>query len=103
MSRSGSVKVKVTCPFEARGRLTLEKGKRLGRKSFSIRRANKAKTVKVKLSRKGRRAVKRRKRLRVTASVVATRRGVVGASARSTTKRGISIRAPARKRSGGKR
>jgi Ca2+-binding RTX toxin-like protein len=96
MSKGGAVKIKVTCPFEGRGRVTLQRAGRVGRKRFTIRRERKARTVKVKLSRKARRILARRERLRVRASLVVRRRGVVGASARSTTTRRITIRASRR-------
>jgi Ca2+-binding RTX toxin-like protein len=92
MSKSGAVKLKVSCPFEGKGRLTLTRGKRLGRKSFTITRDGQSKTVKVKLSRRGRRDVRRRNRLRVTASVLLRRSDVVGTSARSNASRRITIR-----------
>jgi Ca2+-binding RTX toxin-like protein len=92
MAKSGAVKVKVTCPVEGRGRLTLTRSGRLGRKSFTISREGQSRRVKVKLSRKGRRALRARKRLRVTASVLLRRSDLVGTSARSTTKRRITIR-----------
>jgi Ca2+-binding RTX toxin-like protein len=103
MSRSGAVKLRVTCPFAATARLTLERGRRLGSKRFTISRAGSSKTVRVKLSRKGRRAVGRRNRLRLTARVTARRRDVVGTSASARTTRRITVKAPGPKRSRGER
>ena len=74
MSRSGVVRIRVNCPAAGRTALTFRKGRsKVGSKRFSVR-AGKVKTVKVKLSRKGRRAITRTKRnrlrLRVTLSTV---------------------------------
>jgi Ca2+-binding RTX toxin-like protein len=116
MSRKGIVPVRIRCPGRARGRLSLEVRRRAARKSdqpgeaaarrkartlrlgskrFSIRKAGKAKTVRVKLTRKGRRMVMRQKRLRVRATAsVRLRRGAVRRSVRRKVSRGITVRAP---------
>jgi hypothetical protein len=64
MGRAGKVAIRVKCPFAARGKLTL-RGARAS-KRFSVR-AGKAKTVKIKLSGKARRAARSKKGLRVQA------------------------------------
>ena len=93
MSRRGVVRVRVTCPTRARGSLTLAKGKKtFGKHSFSAR-AGKAKTVGVKLSRKGRRLVSDRKRLRLTAKASIRPTGA-GAASRQRVSRKITVRAP---------
>jgi hypothetical protein len=68
----------------------------IGRGSFSVR-AGKAKAVKDKLSRKGRRAVQRHKRLRVEA-VVTLRTAAPSAQAQRRTVQRITIMAPRRHR-----
>jgi Ca2+-binding RTX toxin-like protein len=98
MSRSGVVRLRVRCPRAGKTTVTLRRGRSsIGRKRFSVR-AGKAKTVKVKLSRKGRRAVNRarRNRLRIRATLSSVRSGKVRA-ARGTT-RTITIKAPKGKR-----
>jgi hypothetical protein len=102
MSRTGGVRVRVTCPSSARGTLRLSRGGRAisSRKSFSVK-AGKSKTVKLKLSRKGRRAVRRNDRLRVSAALVTRATGKTGVAARKTTShRTITIKAPTTKRKG---
>ena len=94
MSRSGVVRLRVNCPEAGRGTVSLKGGGRtLGKKSFTARKGRVA-TVKVKLSKKGRRTVNRarRNRLSVSATISSIRSGKV-AKARGTTKR-ITIRAP---------
>ena len=81
-ARSGTVSVRVRCPMRASGTLVLETAQavravndsakkarklRLGSKRFTITRANQRKTIKVKLSSKGKRLLNRRKRLRTKA------------------------------------
>jgi hypothetical protein len=94
MSRSGVVRVRVNCPVAGRTSLTFRKGRaKVGSKRFSVR-AGKVKTVKVKLSRKGRRAVSRARRnrlgLRVTLSAIRAGGKRVAPSRTQT----ITIRAP---------
>lgn len=93
MTRSGVVRVRVTCPTRVRGSLTLAKGKKtFGKHSFSTR-AGKAKTVSVKLSRKARRMVSARKRLRLTAKASIRPTGASKAS-RQRVSRKITVKAP---------
>jgi Ca2+-binding RTX toxin-like protein len=104
MTKRGVVGIRVSCPVTAKGTLTLEsagalKSKkahkvRLGRKSFSIA-GGKSKTVKIKLSKKGRRAVLRRKSLKARAVVRV--RGKAKATSSKTT-RTLTIKAPRKKR-----
>jgi hypothetical protein len=94
MSRSGVVRIRVSCPTAGRTALTFRRGRsKVGRKRFSVR-AGKVKTVKVKLSRKGRRAVNRAKRnrlrLRVTLSTVRSGKKKVAPSRTQT----FTIKAP---------
>lgn len=99
MSRSGVVRVRITCPTRARGAISLTKGgKTLGKHSFSTR-ANKAKTVNVKLSRKARRLVSHRNRLRLTAKASIRPIGASKAS-RQRVSRKITVKAPGKQRSG---
>jgi Ca2+-binding RTX toxin-like protein len=104
MSRSGSVGIRVTCPSSARGTLRLVGGGRAisGRKSFSVR-AGKSKTVKLKLTRKGRRLVRHRERLRAKATLVTRPTGTTGSAARTRTTRTVTIKPPATKRKRNKR
>jgi hypothetical protein len=93
MSRRGVVKIKVRCSRRkaCKGRLSLQTAKavktskkqkiRMGSKSFSIK-AGKAKAVKVKLSKKARRAVIRNRR--VTSRATLALRG--GKRTRGTVK-----------------
>jgi Ca2+-binding RTX toxin-like protein len=94
MSRSGVVRIRVTCPAAGRGSLTLRRGRaKVGRKSFSVR-AGKVKTVKVKLSRKGRRAVTRARRNRLSVKVTLSK---IRAGKRTAARGGtqsITIKAP---------
>jgi Ca2+-binding RTX toxin-like protein len=105
MSRTGVIRVRVTCPTAGKGKLTLQtagaykakktrKKVKLGSKSFSVK-AGKAKTVKLKLSKKARRLVRKNKHLRARATLT-----VKGASAAKATKRTktLTIRAPKKKR-----
>jgi hypothetical protein len=93
MSRSGTVGIRLTCPVAAKGKLRLTGGgTTLGSKSFSLK-AGKSKTVKVKLSKKGRSIVKHKKRLKASATVKLRGKGAV----KSSTKR-LTIRAPKGKR-----
>jgi Ca2+-binding RTX toxin-like protein len=89
MSRTGVVKVRLSCPKTAKGKLTLKAGKRsLGSKSFSLK-AGKAKTVKVKLSRKGRSQVRHKKRLKASAVIAPT-----GTAKASKATKSLTIKAP---------
>ena len=80
--KGGTVSVRVRCPIRASGTLVLEtagavravndskkkaKKLRLGSKKFRITKAGQRKTVKVKLSSKGKRLLNRKKRLRARA------------------------------------
>lgn len=114
MTASGVVRLSVRCPARASGRVLLRASRKavgkstteaakkksskmtIGRGSFSVR-AGKAKTVKVKLSRKGRRAVQRHKRLRVEALVTLRKAGPSAQAQRRTVQR-ITIKAPRRHR-----
>src|SRR2546425_3684340 len=114
MTARGVVGVRIKCPFKASGTLTLEtahsvrssarskhlKGLRLGRKKFRISRAGRATIVRVKLSGKGRRLVRRQKHVRANGTAVIRQSGVVGKAARTKLTRAITIKAPHRKRSG---
>ena len=94
MSRSGVVRLRVNCPAAGRTALTLRRGRaKIGSKRFSVR-EGKVKTVRVKLSRKGRRAVNRarRNRLRVRVTLSTIRSGKVSAARGGTQT--ITIRAP---------
>jgi hypothetical protein len=93
MSRRGVVRVRIICPTRARGSLRLTSGKKtLGKHSFSTR-VGKTKTVRVKLSRKARRLVSHRKRLRVTAKASIRPTGARKAS-RQRVSRKITVKAP---------
>jgi Ca2+-binding RTX toxin-like protein len=97
MSRSGVVRVRITCPMRTRGTLALTKGRKtLGKHSLSTR-AGKAKTVKVKLSRKARRMVSHRKRLQLTAKASIRPTGASKAS-RQRVSRKITVKAPGKHR-----
>jgi Ca2+-binding RTX toxin-like protein len=112
MSSGGAVGVRITCPVAASGKLTLQtagavravhdsKRKRahrltLGRKRFKITRAGQAKTVRVKLSRAGRRLIQRHKSLRVKATLAFKPSGVAGASTKRST-RTFTIKASKKK------
>jgi hypothetical protein len=95
MSRSGTVRVRVTCPVAARGTLTLRNSRAgKGRKSFRAR-AGRTTTVKVKLARKARRLVQRRKRLSFRATVVSRPRS--GTGRRQRANKTLRVRAPRKK------
>lgn len=114
LSTKGVVRLSIKCPAKASGRVLLRASRKavsksdaaavkkkrrmvtIGRGSFSVR-AGKAKAVKVKLSRKGRRAVQRQKRLRVEA-VVTLRKAAPSAQAQRRTVKRITIKAPRRSR-----
>jgi Ca2+-binding RTX toxin-like protein len=108
MSASGVVRLSIRCPAKASGRVLLQASRKavgksttaakkkrskmtIGRGSFRVR-AGKAKVVKVKLSRKGRRAVQRHKRLRVEA-IVTLRTAAPSAQAQRRTVKTITIKA----------
>jgi Ca2+-binding RTX toxin-like protein len=105
MTRSGTVGIRVTCPIAAKGTARLVgSGKSLSRrKSFSVR-AGGSKVVRLKLTRKARRTVLRRNRLRMKA-VLAVRAPAAGAkkSAAKRTTRGITVKRPHAKRAKGRR
>jgi Ca2+-binding RTX toxin-like protein len=93
MSRNGTVGIRLTCPVAAKGRLRLiGGGATLGSKRFSLK-AGKSKMLKVKLSKKGRRIVKRKKRLKASATVKPSGKVAV----KSSTKR-VTIRTSKGKR-----
>ena len=80
----------IRCPSATRGNIVLKASRKtIGRGKFSVR-AGKAKKVKVKLSRKGRQAVRRHKRLHAKA-IVRTRG--VSAFSRKPKAKTITIRA----------
>jgi Ca2+-binding RTX toxin-like protein len=103
------VTLRVRCSFASRGsvRLTTAKAVRLGKsrrrvqlgsRSFSAR-AGRAKAVRVKLARQGRRVVSRSKRLRVRVTVTARPSGKSAkAAARRRTSRIVTLRVSGRKR-----
>jgi hypothetical protein len=96
-SASGTVALRVRCAGQAscRGRLLVESRARvLGRKSFSLA-AGRTATVRVKLSRKGRGALARGRRLRATV-VVQTLDGAGALT--SSSLRAVSIKAAPKKR-----
>jgi Ca2+-binding RTX toxin-like protein len=107
MSSTGAVKMRITCGVAGSGVLRLQASSRslrksstaartvtLARKSFKISSAGK-KTVKLKLSKKVRRAVLKRKRLHVTAVVTVRPKGVRGARVKTRkTVRSGTIKAP---------
>ena len=74
MSKSGTIRVRVKCPIGGKAKLSLrtvgkaKRAKKLGSKSFTMK-AGKRKTVRVKLSGKARRLVKKKKALRAHATV----------------------------------
>jgi Ca2+-binding RTX toxin-like protein len=102
MTRSGRVKLRISCPVAAKGTLTLQtagaykaakktrKKVKLGRKSFSLK-AGKSKTLSVKLTKKARRLVKRNKRLHARAIVSVKKKAGAKASKSSKT---LTIKAP---------
>jgi hypothetical protein len=101
MTRTGRVKVRLRCPAAAKGTLRLRtsgrhrvggktrKKRMLGRRSFSLA-SGMAKTFRVKLSKTGRRIVRKDRRLRARATLSA-RRGA--ATTARTTSRALTIRA----------
>ena len=114
MTRKGVVRVRISCPVSARGSVTLRSAKAirssfgqatrrkaskvlLGRKSFRAR-AGRTTVVKVKLTRKGRRAIMRHHKLRTKATVVTRPSGAVGKSAVRKSSRVITVKAPGSKR-----
>ena len=102
-TRSGRVAVRVNCAFRSRGSVRLTtasavrtgKGKRarkvrIGSRSFSAR-ASRPQTVRMKLTRTGRRVLSRTKRLRVRVTVMARPRGVQ-TSSRKRSSRVVTLR-----------
>jgi Ca2+-binding RTX toxin-like protein len=108
MSRKGVVRLRVTCLASVKATLTLQtagaykaakktrKKVKLGRKKFSLK-AGRSKTVKVKLSKKARRLVKRNKKLRAKATISAKRAATAKATKRSKK---LMIKAPKKKKKG---
>lgn len=106
MSGKGTVGVRITCPVTGKGTLTLattgaykaakktRKKVSLGRKSFKLK-AGKSKTIKVKLSKKARRLVKKNKRLKTRATVSVKPASASKASKRAKT---LTIKAPKKKK-----
>ena len=107
MTPRGLVGVRVRCPFKASGIFKLKTARavrsaagpkrrrlRLGRKRFTISRAGRTATVRVRLSSKGRRLLKRKKRLRAKATAVVSQVGVAGKAGRTKSTRTITIKAP---------
>jgi len=107
MSRRGVARVRVTCLASVKGSLLLRtngaykagkkksrKKVKLGSKKFSLK-AGRSATLKIKISKKAQRIVKRNKKLRVRATVSAKR-----ASSAKATKRAqsLTITAPKRKK-----
>jgi hypothetical protein len=89
MNRKGVVKLRVGCrkatPGRCKGRLSLRLAGQNARKSFSIKQG-KNKTVKLKLSRKARKAVRKAKRVRARASLRLRGLSALSASDRSARK-----------------
>jgi Ca2+-binding RTX toxin-like protein len=106
MSGNGVVGIRLTCLASAKGTLTLKtvgaykaakktrKKVVLGRKKFSLK-AGRSAMVKVRLSKKARRLVKRNKKLHVRATISAKRSATARATNRSKS---LTIKAPKRKR-----
>jgi hypothetical protein len=100
MSKKGVVKVRVSCrkgtpARRCTGRLSLRLSKTLERKSFAIKRG-KSKAVKLKFSRKARKAVRRAKHLRAKATVKLRGPTTLSSSARSARKT-ITVKASKRR------
>jgi Ca2+-binding RTX toxin-like protein len=89
-SRKGVLSLKVNCgAATGKGTVTVRgSGARLGKKSFKPR-VGKSKTVKVKLNKKGRRALKKHKRMRLRVTVSAIRSGKIKTG--NGTRRTITI------------
>jgi Ca2+-binding RTX toxin-like protein len=112
MTSKGGVKVRISCGVAGSGLIRLQASSRslrksstaartvtLARKRFTISKTGKAKTVKLKLSKKGKRAVLRRKRLNVKAVVTVRPKGVTGQAAKTKrSTRSLTIKAPTRKK-----
>jgi hypothetical protein len=84
VSKRGIAKLKIACRRDARckGRVTLRrKGAKIAAKKFSIA-PHKTRTVKVKLSKKAMKALRRAKRLRVRATATVSGAGATSASLR---------------------
>lgn len=102
-SKKGVVRLKISNPngFKLKGKVALKAGRlKLGAKSLSIA-ADSSTTVKIKLSRKAFRALKRKRKLRAVA--IAKVRGPIGKA--RTVRKKLSVKAPprskARRRTGG--
>jgi Ca2+-binding RTX toxin-like protein len=93
MSRRGTIRVRVRCPAGGKATLSLrtvgraKKAKKLGSKRFTLK-AGKRKTVRIKLSGRARRLVKKKKTLRAHATVLV--KGAV-ASSRVKAKRSENL------------
>jgi Ca2+-binding RTX toxin-like protein len=111
--RGGTVSLRVRCPIRAAGTLVLEtagavravndsrkkaRKVRLGSKRFRITRAGQRKTLKVKLSSKGKRLLNRKKRLRVRAVLRFRPMGV--SKAATKTRRSSKVVTITKKRGG---
>jgi Ca2+-binding RTX toxin-like protein len=94
MSTSGKVRIRVFCPFAARGTLRVQKGGKLGSKSFSVK-ANKTRVVTVKLSKKGKKALRKSKRVKAVATIKRT--GVSKAASQRVSKT-LTVKAAKKKR-----
>jgi hypothetical protein len=97
MTRKGVVKVRVRCrkgtpARRCNGRLSLRVSSALARKSFAIKRG-KVKAVKVKLSKKAKRAVRHSKHVRVKATVRLRGLSTLSSSAKNASKT-ITVKAP---------
>ncbi len=95
VSKKGVLKVTVANPndFRLKGKVSLKAGRlKVGSKAFSIGAAKRSGTVRIKLSRRAFRTLKRRRRMAVTATV--TGRGPIGKS--RTLRKKLSIKAPPR-------
>jgi uncharacterized delta-60 repeat protein len=91
MSRSGRIKVPLTCSAGAQGTLKLKaSGRSLGSKSFSVAKGS-PKTLTLKLSRAARRMLKKKRRMR--AKVTITFRSGGGATSAKSSSKTITIRA----------
>jgi Ca2+-binding RTX toxin-like protein len=109
MSKRGVARVRLTCLASVKGTVTLrttgaykavkksaktKKKVKLGSKKFSLK-AGRSKTVKVKLSKKGRQLVQRNRKLRVRATISAKRTSKAKATKRA---KNLTIKAPKKKK-----
>jgi transposase-like protein len=94
MSKRGVVAVEVACPFRASGSLVVKKGKiRLGHRRFKTSRPGQTASVKVKLTRGGRRLVRRKKLVQANVTARVRRRGGSRRVAATRSKGILTIRA----------